>query len=92
MNEGIGPIWAVIEEFMAVARESGGLTARRGEQAREWMWSEVSETLLDRLRSDARVRADLDALEADVVGGRTSPAAAARLLLERFSDRPNATR
>ena len=33
---------------------------------------------------DARVRADLDALEADVVAGRTSPTAAARLLLDRF--------
>ena len=59
--------------------------SRRGEQAREWMWSEVSETLLERLRADAGVRADLDSLEADVVAGRTSPAAAARVLLERFS-------
>ena len=48
------------------------------------MWSEVSETLLERLRADARVRTDLDALEADVIAGRTSPTAAARLLLDRF--------
>ncbi|MDQ1460254.1 MAG: GTPase, partial [Actinomycetota bacterium] len=54
-------------------------------QAREWMWSEVSETLLDRLRADPRVRADVNGLEADVVSGRTSPTAAARRLLERFS-------
>ena len=42
------------------------------------MWSEVSETLLERLRSDAHVRAEVDRLEADVVAGRTSPTAAAR--------------
>ena len=53
--------------------------------SRDWMWSEVSETLLERLRADRQVRADLDALEADVVAGRTSPTAAARLLLDRFS-------
>ncbi len=66
-----------------MARASGGLAARRGEQAREWMWSEVSETLLERLRSDAHVRAEVDRLEADVVAGRTSPTAAARELLDR---------
>ena len=82
---GIDEVWTVVEEFMAAARAGGGLSRRRGEQAREWMWSEVSETLLERLRSDARVRADLDTLEADVVAGRTSPTAAARLLLDRFS-------
>ena len=35
---------------------------------------------------DARVQADVDQLEADVVAGRTSPTAAARVLLERFAD------
>ncbi|MCU1456848.1 MAG: methylmalonyl Co-A mutase-associated GTPase MeaB [Actinomycetia bacterium] len=85
LGEGIGEVWAAVEEFMELARTSGGLVARRGEQAREWMWSEVSETLLDRLRADPRVRADVNGLEADVVSGRTSPTAAARRLLERFS-------
>jgi LAO/AO transport system kinase len=85
LGEGIGEVWAAVEEFMEVARTSGGLVARRGEQARDWMWSEVSETLLERLRTDPRVRADVNGLEADVVSGRTSPTAAARQLLERFS-------
>jgi LAO/AO transport system kinase len=49
------------------------------------MWSEVSETLLDRLRSDANVRAELGALESDVTAGKVSPAAGARRLLDRFS-------
>lgn len=85
LGEGIGAVWATVEEFMTAARASGALAARRGEQAREWMWSEVSETLLEQLRENSRVRADLDVLEADVVAGRTSPTAAARLLLDRFS-------
>ncbi len=85
LGEGIEAVWAVVEEYTAAARESGGLMRRRGEQAREWMWSEVSETLLERLRANDRVQADLATLEADVVTGRTSPTAAARLLLDRFS-------
>ncbi|HEV7524356.1 MAG TPA: methylmalonyl Co-A mutase-associated GTPase MeaB [Acidimicrobiia bacterium] len=83
---GIGEVWAVVEEFMTAARTSDALFVRRGEQARDWMWSEVSETLLERLRTDAQVRAGLDALEADVGAGRISPTAAARSLLERFGD------
>ncbi|MDQ1380270.1 MAG: GTPase [Actinomycetota bacterium] len=86
LGEGIGEVWAAVEEFMELARTSGGLVARRGEQARDWMWSEVSETLLERLRADPRVRADVNGLEAEVVHGRTSPTAAARQLLERLSD------
>jgi LAO/AO transport system kinase len=82
---GIGDVWSAIVEFMAAAQASGSLTRRRGEQARDWMWSEVSETLLERLRSDSSVRAELGALEADVIAGKISPAAAARRLLDRFS-------
>jgi LAO/AO transport system kinase len=84
LGDGIGDVWAAVEEFMTAARASGGLGRRRGEQSRDWMWSEVSETLLERLRADERVRTDLDALEADVIAGRTSPTAAARLLLDRY--------
>jgi len=85
LGDGIDAVWDAVGEFMATARSSEGLGRRRGEQAREWLWSEVSETLLERLRSDARVRAELGDLESDVVAGRISPTAAARRLLERFS-------
>jgi LAO/AO transport system kinase len=85
LGEGISEVWAAVEEFMGLARTSGGLGIRRGEQARDWMWSEVSETLLELLRADPRVRADVQSLEDDVVSGRMSPTAAARRLLERFS-------
>jgi hypothetical protein len=45
------------------------------------MWSEVTETLVERVRADAQSR-EVDALEAEVVAGRISPAAAARRLLD----------
>ncbi|HUI47833.1 MAG TPA: methylmalonyl Co-A mutase-associated GTPase MeaB [Acidimicrobiia bacterium] len=84
LGEGIGDVWSTVELFMASVRATGALTRRRGEQAREWMWSEISETLLERLRSDARIRSEVTALERDVAAGLMSPAAAARLLLGRF--------
>jgi LAO/AO transport system kinase len=83
-GSGIGEVWSALGDYMAAARASGALDRRRGEQARDWMWSEVNETLLDRLRSDAQVRDELGPLEADVVAGTISPTAAARRLLDRF--------
>ena len=79
---GIGEVWAAVHEHVQAARTSGALAERRADQAREWMWAEVTETLVDRLQADARVRAEVDRLEADVRAGRMSPAAAARRLLE----------
>ncbi len=80
---GIAEVWKAVEAHARTARESGALAARRADQARDWMWSEVTETLVERVRAEARVRGDVDALEADVVAGRISPAAAARRILER---------
>jgi LAO/AO transport system kinase len=83
---GIADVWTAVEAHARAARESGALAARRAEQARDWMWSEVTETLVERVRADARTSRDVDALEADVVAGRISPAAAAHRLLERLPD------
>jgi len=82
---GIAEAWAAIDDAIAAAKASGSLAPRRAAQAREWMWSEVSETLLERVRADARVEADVAALEADVAAGRVSPAAAAWRILAALS-------
>jgi len=49
------------------------------------MWSEVQDTLLDRLRTHPGVSRLVDPLEADVAAGRISPTVAARTLLDAFS-------
>jgi LAO/AO transport system kinase len=79
---GIGEVWTAVHERVQAARSSGALAERRADQAREWMWAEVTETLVDRLQADARMRTEVDRLEADVRAGRMSPAAAARRLLD----------
>jgi GTPase len=84
LGEGITEVWDAIVALVAAARGSGELDARRAEQARAWMWSEVTDTLLDELRSDPGVRAEIDALEDDVSRARISPGAAARRVLAAF--------
>ena len=87
LGEGIDEVWSAIEALVAAARTSGELDERRAEQARAWMWSEVTDTLLDELRADPAVRAEIEALEHDVSSGRISPAAAARQVLAVFRTR-----
>jgi LAO/AO transport system kinase len=74
---GIGEVWDAIEGAVAEADASGTRARRRAEQACDWMWAEISDTLMDRVRRAP----ELAALERDVAAGRISPAAAARRLL-----------
>jgi LAO/AO transport system kinase len=84
LGEGIDRVWSAIEAHATMLRSSGVLSARRAEQAREWMWSEVNDGLLDALAADPAVASEMEVLEDDVRAGTISPAAAAQRLLKRF--------
>ena len=83
-GEGIPEVWAMIEEHEAIVSASGEREARRREQARAWMWSLVDQGLRDAFHSHPEVARRVPALERDVEASRTTPAAAARILLETF--------
>jgi|TARA_B100000586_G_scaffold103588_1_gene74166 LAO/AO transport system kinase len=63
---------------------SGEWEDRRRAQQLAWMWSMVEDRLLDSLRRDPAVLELLRTAEADVLEGRTTPAAAAERLLDAF--------
>jgi GTPase len=82
LGAGIDELWAVVEEFCrAEAPERAHV---RAAQNRAWMWSEVSESLLDELQADERVRDLALRLDAEVGAGTVTPTAAARAILEAF--------
>ena len=85
-GEGVTEIWSVVERFNAAVGEKG-IQKRRAEQARAWMWNEVGETLLSELRKHPDVRRLVGGLEREVEAGRTTPAAAARTMLQAFHGR-----
>ena len=64
-----------------------GIARRRAEQARAWMWNEVGETLLAELRKHPEVKRLVGGLEREVEAGQSTPAAAARRMLEAFHGR-----
>jgi len=84
---GIGDVWDTVLEHRRVHEASGELQVRRAAQARDWMWTEVSENLLSALQGDRRVRGQIPLLEAAASEGRIPPTVAARQLLALFLER-----
>jgi len=84
---GVAEVWAAVEVAAAAGRADGATESRRRGQAREWMWSEVTETLVEEVRADPQVREEVAALEADVAAGRCAPASAATRILAAFRAR-----
>jgi len=84
-GEGIAAAWNIIcrcHETMSATLE---LPARRAAQARQWLWQEMSESLLAAFKEHPEVRRRLDALEAEVRAGRVPPTVAAQQLLQLFN-------
>jgi LAO/AO transport system kinase len=86
---GIAEAWQVILRHQDMLADSGELTARRTEQARGWMWSEVQDRLLADLTADPEVRKQLPALEAAASEGRMPAATAASRVLDIYLRRPH---
>jgi len=82
---GIDEVWAAMTSFRDAIAASGELAAHRRHQALAWLWTEVQDGLVDRLRADPDVAARLPELESEVAEGRRSVASAARELLDRFA-------
>jgi LAO/AO transport system kinase len=78
---GVDEVWAEVERFEAHLRADGGLDRLRSAQSVAWMWSEMSERLVDAFRRDERVAKRLTDVEAAVRDGRLSPTTAAHELL-----------
>lgn len=79
---GVPELW---DEVLGAHRRltADGLAHLRSRQAVAWMWSEVTDSLLDQLRADPAVRARLAELEDDVASGRMAPAQAAQDVIDR---------
>ena len=84
LGTGIPAVWDAVAEFRATVAEAlGGL---RAGQNRDWMWSEVTDSLLDALSADTGAAALARRLEAEVAAGTTAPTTAARAVVQAFLD------
>jgi LAO/AO transport system kinase len=79
LGQGIPEVWDAVEEFRGGVADL--LPALRADQSREWMWSEVTDSLLEALAADATAGALARGLETDVAAGAITPTAAARAVV-----------
>ena len=83
-GRGVKEVWQMVLDHGEALGASGERDRRRREQARAWLWSLVDHGLRRAFREHAGVAAQLAALESDVEAQRTTPARAARVLLDAF--------
>jgi LAO/AO transport system kinase len=83
-DDGIDRCWQQVCAYREIMQAQGETAARRANQARAWMWSEINDTLAQRFRDDPNVRAALATVEAQVTSGRLAPMTAAQCLLDLF--------
>jgi LAO/AO transport system kinase len=79
---GIDMLWQKILDHRTAMNASGEFASRRQQQQVKWMWSMLEQRTMARLRADASVRAKVKRIEAEVAGGRISPALAAEQIAE----------
>jgi LAO/AO transport system kinase len=83
-REGIDDVWAAVDEHHDVLESAGELPRVRADQNGQWMWSEITDAMLDHLHRDPGVVAELTRLEREVRAGSISPTAAAQRVIGRF--------
>jgi LAO/AO transport system kinase len=81
-GKGIHELWQCVLEHSAITRRNGWRDHMRREQGRRWMQEAIEQALRQRFESQPGVRSRMAALEQDVVEGRLTSFAAARMLLE----------
>ncbi|CAG8634051.1 7117_t:CDS:10 [Paraglomus brasilianum] len=86
-NVGIKETWDIIQEYYKVMRESGQFEKRRGEQRKSWMWTQIKNELMDRLKSDSAIRTMVEELEEKVFQGEMASGAAADYVVDRFTNK-----
>ena len=80
----IAEAWETVLRHNEALETSGQLAARREEQARAWMWTDLQERLLADLKQDPAVRKRVADLEEAVGKGKTPAATAAEKLLNIY--------
>lgn len=83
-NTGLDELWADILKHREIKMISGEREERRHEQQIRWMWSMISDRLLDQFKESPDVQANLTEITAAVKHGELPAAVAAESLLETF--------
>jgi LAO/AO transport system kinase len=80
-GRGVEAVWKTVLDHRAILSRTGGLEAKRRQQAVDWMWSLIDEALKERFLRHPEVKRQIPRVARDVAAGRRAPAAAAADLI-----------
>jgi LAO/AO transport system kinase len=83
-NTGIGNIWDMVLEYVALTKQNGYFEKRRQAQSRYWMYEAINQSLKDSFYHDKRIQKLLELYEKKVLQGETTPFTPAKALLEKY--------
>src|ERR1035441_114722 len=84
-GKGIAELWNCVLEHTDLTKVNGWFSVNRQNQTRRWMREIIEQGLRQRFESHPAIRRRMEALEQDVLEGRTTSFRAARTLLEVYS-------
>ena len=83
-GNGVRELWDLIEQHAALTHGNGWHSAARAEQQRHWMRQLIEQGLRSHFESNTLVRERMNALEREVVEGKTTAFHAAKTLLYAY--------
>ena len=83
---GIAELWNCVLEYTAMTKANGWFGLSRRGQTQKWMHEIIRDGLRQRFESHPSIKDRINALEQDVLEGRTTSFRAARELLETYTD------
>jgi LAO/AO transport system kinase len=83
-NRGLDDVWERIGTHKKLTGQSGEWAKKRLAQQIRWMWAMVDDRLLNRLKTDAKVKALIPTLENEIAEGRTTPTLAVDRIFKTF--------
>ena len=86
-GKGVIEVWNTILEHHEITVANGSFTTRRRDQAKDWMWKLIDEGIARAFKDHPGMTEAIAREEIAVAGQKTTPAAAARKLLEAFRPR-----
>ena len=84
--KGIADLWNCVLEYTAMTKANGWFDRARRNQTQKWMQEIIRDGLKQRFEAHPAIRKRMEALEREVIEGRTTSFRAARELLETYSN------
>lgn len=81
-RDGLAAMWETVLKHRETLSAAGEFDARRRAQQVDWTWTMVRDTVLDRVLSNAAVKAHRDEVERQVRDGELTPALAAQHIID----------